>query len=83
LRSELKQTYYIGVSDDPEKRCTYHNTSNKGYTQRYRPWEVVYTYGFYTKEQALAAESKVKSWKSKKMIGLLIKGEIDIKEYFD
>ena len=83
LQSGVKETYYIGSSDHPHKRCFFHNNGSKGYTQRYRPWEVVFTYGFDTKEEALAAERKVKSWKSKKMIRYLIEGVIDIDDYLD
>lgn len=69
LRSKVKETYYTGVSDDPERRHFFHNNdSKKGYTKRFRPWDLVFTKAFDTKEQALAAERKVKSWKSKRMI---------------
>jgi putative endonuclease len=75
LRSEIKETYYIGMSNNPERRLHFHNTDDrKSHTTRYRPWEIVYTHEFKTKERALAAERKVKSWKSKKMIRLLIEG---------
>lgn len=78
LRSQLKETYYIGSSDDPERRCFFHNNQSKGYTLAYRPWEIVYAHGFDTKETAMAAERKVKSWKSTKMIHLLVEGKIKI-----
>jgi putative endonuclease len=81
LKSEKKETYYTGCSDDPERRCYFHNNDSKGYTLAWRPWELVYSYGFETKDQALAAERKVKSWKSKKMIRLLVEGKIDIENY--
>lgn len=83
LQSEIKETYYIGASDDPEKRCFFHNRDSKGYTQRYRPWKIIYIHPFDTKEEALAAERKVKGWKSKKMIRYLIDGKIDIEDYLD
>jgi putative endonuclease len=81
LRSEQKETYYVGASDNPDRRLIYHNGESKGYTRKYRPWRIVYEQKFKTKEQALAAERKVKSWKSKKMIRLLIEGTIDISDY--
>ena len=82
LRSEVKETYYVGESNNPENRLFFHNNSDKKkYTLRYRPWVLAYTHGFETKEEALAAEAKVKSWKSKKMIRLLVEGEIDIEDY--
>jgi len=42
---------------------------------------LAYRHEFQTKEKALAAERKVKSWKSKKMIRLLIEGKIAIEDY--
>lgn len=83
LRSQIKETYYIGSSDNPGRRHFFHNNDSKGYTRRFRPWDLVFTKEFDTKEQALAAERKVKSWKSKKMIRLLIEGKIDIEDYLD
>ena len=78
LQSTLKETYYIGSSENPNRRTYFHNNDSKGYTLRYRPWKLAYTKGFPTKEEAMAAEKKVKSWKSKKMIRLLIKGKINL-----
>ena len=82
LRSEVKETYYIGMSKKPGQRLYYHNKSDKQmYTLRYRPWTLKYTHQFETREEALAAEAKVKSWKSTKMIRLLVAGAIDIQDY--
>lgn len=81
LKSEVKETFYVGISNDPERRIQYHNKGDKGYTRKYRPWRIVYTKLFDTKEDALKAEKKVKGWKSKKMIKLLIVGSIDILNY--
>ena len=83
LKSASKETYYTGVSDDPERRLRYHNSESKGYTQRYRPWKLVFAYRFETKEKALIVERKVKSWKSKKMIRFLVEGKVDIRNYLD
>lgn len=81
LQSQIKETYYTGVSDDAIRRGSYHNAENKGYTQRYRPWKVAYTKRFPSRKQALAAERVIKAWKSKKMIRLLIQGNIRIEDY--
>lgn len=81
VQSQIKETFYIGSSDDPERRLSYHNSESKGYTQRYRPWTIVYTHPFDTKHEAQKAERSVKNWKSKKMIRLLIEGKIDINDY--
>ena len=82
LRSQQKETYYIGCSENPERRCHFHNNdSKKGHTLRYRPWKIVYTHEFNAIEEALKAEKIVKNWKSKKMTRYLIEGKVDIIDY--
>jgi len=50
----------------------------KGFTSRYRPWEIVFKQEFEWKELAQTAEQKIKNWKSKRMIQKIINGEIRI-----
>jgi len=76
LKSKSVDKFYVGISQNHERRLGYHNSFEKGFTSRYRPWEIVFTQKFISKEETLAAERKVKSWKSKKMIKNLIDGEI-------
>lgn len=83
LQSEIKETYYIGSSDTPERRHYFHNHDSKGYTLLFRPRNLVFIQEFDSREEALAAERKVKSWKSKKMIRLLSEGKIAIGDYLD
>lgn len=66
------------MSENPERRLEYHNTIERGFTSRYRPWEIVFTKEFSDKISAKAAEDKIKNWKSKKMIELLIAGKISL-----
>ena len=81
LQSQTKETFYVGISEDPERRLIYHNSESKGFTQRNRPWIIAYKSRFKSRIEAENAEKKVKSWKSKKMIRLLIEGEINIEAY--
>jgi putative endonuclease len=76
LKSQSIDKYYTGSSDNPEKRLGFHNTIKKGFTSRYKPWEIVFKQEFESKGLALAAERKIKKWKSKKMIEKIIAGEI-------
>ncbi|HWQ25880.1 MAG TPA: GIY-YIG nuclease family protein [Chlorobaculum sp.] len=78
LHSESADRYYVGISSDPERRLNYHNTFEKGFTSRYRPWRLVWFRQYASKTDAHAAESSVKSWKSRKMIERLIAGELSI-----
>lgn len=60
---------YIGFTSDIKKRLLSHNElSKKGWTVRYRPWELVYTENFITKR-----EKQLKSNKGREFIRKLIK----------
>jgi len=78
LKSQTAGKYYIGSSENPERRLQFHNTMEKGFTSRYRPWEIVFCQQFESKTEAQSAERKIKFWKSKKMVERLISGEINI-----
>ena len=81
LKSKSIGKFYTGTSENPMHRLEYHNTIEKGFTSRYRPWEIVFTQKFNFKKDALAAERKIKSWKSKKMIEKLIISKIILSDY--
>lgn len=76
LKSSVTDKYYTGISKNPQKRLQYHNTIEKGFTSRYRPWEIMITSKFKNKAEAIAAEKKIKNWKSKLMIEKIITGEM-------
>jgi len=78
LKSLNSQKYYTGTSENAEKRLIFHNAFEKGFTSRYRPWEIVFKQEFEDKKLALAAERKIKSWKSRKMIEKIIRGELKL-----
>ena len=78
LKSLTSGKYYIGSSSNPKRRLEFHNTIEKGFTSRYRPWEIVFTKEFPDKPTAQAAERKIKSWKSRVMIEKLLAGEIEL-----
>ena len=78
LKSISVGRYYTGISQNPKRRLEYHNTLEKGFTSRYRPWEIVLIKEYNSKKEAMRAEKKVKSWKSTKMIKKVIKGEITL-----
>jgi putative endonuclease len=78
LKSKSYDKYYVGSSQNPMLRLSYHNSIEKGFTSRYRPWEIVFEQEFESKEKALSAERKIKKWKSKVMIERVIKKEIII-----
>ena len=78
LKSRSSGKYYTGISSNPQRRLIYHNSIEKGFTSRFRPWEIIFDKEFPTKTEALQIERKIKSWKSRKMIEKIICGEIEI-----
>lgn len=78
LKSKSTDKYYTGISKNPERRLEFHNTIEKGFTSRYRPWELVFQKEYNSKEEAMVVEKKIKSWKSRKMIEKVISREINL-----
>ncbi|RPI70816.1 MAG: GIY-YIG nuclease family protein [Ignavibacteriales bacterium] len=78
LKSDSAGKYYMGSSENPERRLSFHNSLEKGFTSRYRPWRIVFVQEFESKTLALAVERKIKRWKSKKMIEKVINSEVKL-----
>jgi putative endonuclease len=72
LYSKTADKFYIGMSESPEERLKKHQTKHKGFTNISSDWKIVFTREFTTKTEALSFEKKIKSWKSRKMIQVLI-----------
>ncbi|MCX7985276.1 MAG: GIY-YIG nuclease family protein [Bacteroidetes bacterium] len=68
LKSKVNERYYIGITQNPERRLEYHNSIEKGFTSRYRPWELIFSKEIGTREDAQTIEKKIKSWKSRKAV---------------
>ena len=72
LFSKTKNSYYIGSTNNIERRLAEHNRGKSTYTKRGIPWTLVYKEEFETKALAYQREMKIKAWKSRKMIEELI-----------
>jgi predicted GIY-YIG superfamily endonuclease len=65
-------SYYIGHTDDLERRMGMHNEGTMaGYTARRRPLMLVWSQDFATREEALAAERRIKGWSRAKKEALI------------
>jgi putative endonuclease len=73
IKSKVKDRYYIGSSDNLERRLILHNQGHSISTKAYIPWELVYFETFNTKSESLKREKNLKKMKSKKYIEWLIK----------
>ena len=52
--------YYIGFTENLNRRLIEHNTAESGYSKRYAPWEVESFVTFRNREKAMAFEKYLK-----------------------
>ena len=55
-----KTKYYIGFTDNVEKRLKKHNAKETYYAKRYSPWQLQTCVSFKRKEKALSFEKYLK-----------------------
>ena len=73
LFSEDYGKTYVGFTSNLIERFKSHNyLSKKGYTLKFRPWQVLYVEFFTTKSQALKREKLLKSGKGREFIKEII-----------
>ncbi len=61
LKSLIAKKSYVGITDDIQRRLAQHNSGNRYYTKRYKPWKIVYTENFTDREEARKREKYFKS----------------------
>ena len=73
LYSEKCDKYYVGQSEDLQKRLYEHNNNKGGkFSKSYSPWKLVYHENYVSRIEAIAREKEIKNKKSRKYIELLI-----------
>ena len=74
LHSAQFNKIYIGFTSNLEQRMLSHNQlSKKGYTLKYRPWELFYFENFETKSEAMKREKQLKSAQGREFLRSLLK----------
>ncbi len=68
LRSEKTARYYVGHTNDLDRRVREHNSGQTKSTRPGRPWVLVYVEEFDSKRLASEREREIKSWKSRRTI---------------
>ena len=80
LQSEATGRYYIGSTDNLDRRFKEHNDphySGSKTTKRFKgPWNLAYSETFNTRSEAMLREKQIKSWKSAKAITCLIDSSV-------
>ena len=72
LQSESSGRFYIGSTNDLERRLSEHRRAHSLATRGRGPWKLVHTEEFFSLTEARRRELEIKKWKSAQMIrGLL------------
>ena len=72
LYSEQYDRFYVGQTNQLDKRIERHNNGFVRSTKSYRPWKLVYTEAFANRSEAVKRESEIKRWNSKIKIKKLV-----------
>ncbi len=73
LYSKEFDRYYVGQTNNLDLRIEKHNNREVSSTKFYVPWELKYFEQYETRGEAMKCENFIKSKKSRKFIGYLIK----------
>jgi putative endonuclease len=72
LKSKISDKFYIGQTENLERRLFYHNSGYSKSTKYGVPWELAYTEKFTSRSEAYRREQEIKSQKSKEYISQLV-----------
>lgn len=74
LKSLLRDRYYVGHTDNIDKRIKRHNTGQVKSTKPFKPWTLVHCEQYPTRSEAFNREMEIKKYKNgikfKKLLGL-------------
>jgi putative endonuclease len=74
LYSSRIDRYYIGYTNDLDRRLSEHNRRKGKFTDRGIPWELKYTEDYSSKTEASKREQYIKGQKSRAFIEGLLRG---------
>lgn len=60
LKSQIKEIYYIGVTENIDNRLKEHNKGKVNFTNKYKPWDLKYIETFADKKEAYNREYYLK-----------------------
>lgn len=76
LQSETSGKYYVGMTDDVNRRLVEHNSGKTTSTRKCRPWKVVHTESFDDRQSAWKRERQIKSYKGGEAFKRLVHGGV-------
>ena len=80
IESEKNGKYYIGHSDDPERRLSEHNESTHlTFTSKHRPWKLMAQIPVgENRREAIQVEKYIKGRKSRVLIKTIILNQVEV-----
>ena len=76
LYSPTYEKIYIGFTSNMEQRLLSHNKlGKKGWTIKFRPWELVFTEEFEDKKEAMKREKQLKTAKGRDYVWQQVKNK--------
>ena len=73
LYSEKFNKIYIGYTSNIDQRLLAHNElETKGYTLRFRPWQLIHSESFSEKSEAMKREKQLKTAKGREFVWNLV-----------
>jgi putative endonuclease len=72
LYSEKYSKHYTGFTSDLEKRVLSHNDLGSGWTAKFRPWKLIYTKEFKSKQEAMKYEKWLKTGAGRDFIKTIV-----------
>ena len=72
LYSKSADRYYVGQTENLERRLQFHNSGGVFSTKPYGPWELKYSENFSTRAEAMRREREIKNYKKRSYIESLI-----------
>ena len=72
LQSETTGRFYVGSTNDLDRRLSEHARNHTPSTRQRGPWKLVYREEFATLAQARQRESEIKRWNSARLIREMI-----------
>ena len=61
LKSVTANKTYVGHTNNLERRLVEHNSGKSQFTRVFKPWKIIYTEEFVTREEAIKREKYFKS----------------------
>ncbi len=80
LESLSSGKYYIGHTNDLERRLDEHNdASRNGWSNKFAPWKVIHSVDYPTRAEAMKEEKRLKSFKNRTtLVKVLDKSKMNI-----